>query len=155
MHHFRSQSMGWCLRIISFFFYVIGSILRDMPKVVPALSNTVPWVVYVLPHAIPLIRWHLTMYSIGRIGPMPSWYWPPRAMPSPQSPTVLNSVLCIFTSKQVLRTPFAGQNHIFGCFSMFSYLLPSQIQKRRKICKKLRENTQKGVLPAFRCYSSI
>ena len=41
-------------------------------------------------------------------------------------------VLCIFTGKRFLHSPFAGQNHLFWCFHIFF----CKKDKKEKACKK-------------------
>ena len=51
-------------------------------------------------------------------------------------------MLCILTSKWVLRTLLAGQNHFFVVLNVFPSFA-SHTKKEEKDAKKLRENTRK------------
>ena len=49
--------------------------------------------------------------------------------------SIIPLVLCISTSsKQVLRTLFAGWNHFFQCFNLFSLLFPLVTENEETIC---------------------
>ena len=52
-------------------------------------------------------------------------------------------LLCISTSKPVLRTPFDGQNHFFGVKTSFSGLLLHKRKKRKESPKNNKKNMHK------------
>ena len=56
------------------------------------------------------------------------------------------------TSKLVLRTPFAGQNHFFSVKTNFSIFSVTNRNNKEK-AQKYKKNIPKGGLPAFRCNS--
>ena len=61
--------------------------------------------------------------------------------------------VCILTSERVLCTSFAGQNHLFRCFSMFAIFFRHKPKKPpQKITEK---HAQKGGLPSFKFYSYL
>ena len=49
-------------------------------------------------------------------------------------------VLCILTSKLVIRTPFAGWNHVFLHLNKFFHIFPSQTEKERKAAQEHAQN---------------
>ena len=57
----------------------------------------------------------------------------------------LRSVLCSFTSQQVLHTLFTSWNHLFQHFNMFFHLFSVTNGKKEKTPKKKEKITQKGV----------
>ena len=66
-------------------------------------------------------------------------------------------MLCILISAWVLCTSFAGQNHLFHCFNIFScHKLNGEKRKESANKKeKIHEKTEKGNPSAFRCYIRI